>query len=137
MQAAQKRTTIIALVLLVSVGGCDSKSSKSGALPWGPKHMTELVVGPYKIPIPNTWRSVSELQDKSVQLPDGFVGMTPERLDQGAMRSNINFTWAQFPAHAEPPTCDQLARAFAESMHATASEIAALSIDGDWGCRFR
>ncbi|MEP6864766.1 MAG: hypothetical protein ABJE66_29370 [Deltaproteobacteria bacterium] len=127
---------IVVVASLVLVGGCDSKK-KSGVLPWGPKHLTELVSGPYKIAIPDTWRALSELQDKSVQLPEGTVGMTPERLDQGSMRSNMNFTWAALPPNTEMPSCDQLAQAISQSNQATASEIATISIDGDRGCRFR
>lgn len=126
----------VVAVALVVVSGCDSKK-KTGALPWGAKHLTELVSGPYKIAIPDTWRAMSELQEKSVQLPEGTVGMTPERLDQGSMRSNMNFTWAALPPHTEMPSCDQLAHTIAQSYEATSSEIATISIDGDRGCRFK
>jgi hypothetical protein len=72
-----------------------------------------------------------------MQLPDGLVGMTPERLEQGAMRSNINFAWAALPLSTDLPPCEQLAQASAQALQATASEVATIAIDEDRGCRFR
>ena len=128
---------LFAIALLAFGGACDSNTHNAHELRWAPKGLTELSAGPYKIPIPSTWRALSELQDKSMQLADGTVGMTPERLERGALRSNMNFTWAALPAGSELPACGELANAIASGLHLTVSEVATLSIDGDRGCRFR
>jgi len=124
------KTLALATPALAVALGCNDKPP----IPWGPKRATELVVGPYHLPIPAGWRDLAECQDKRAALPPETHGMTPESPEAGAMRSHMVFQWTK---GGPLPDCHALADALTRPQHGTASNVEAFEQDGERGCRWR
>ena len=128
------------LLLVVSLVGTTAckKPSDTGEMPWREKKTSQLVFGPHTIAIPPGWRDWSELDNNEIPLGPGFVAMTPEKIADGAGRSNIVLGWVAYPANSiDPrnPPCAELAAMVAKEYKSTASDIARIAVDGDAGCR--
>ncbi len=128
--ASRSRSLIALLILLATSCG-----RKPKALPWATTKLTRLEVGPYTIPIPADWRALSDLRDPSAGIDPGTLGITPERLEGGALRANVIFTWS--PITGPRPTCAAFASQVAAQQQGTPSEVTTRSLEGDVVCRFQ
>jgi len=106
-------------------------------LQWADKKATELVAGPHKVSIPPGWRDLSELKNADApKLEPGSTGMTPEKLSEGGMQTNIVLTWTQLPP-GTLPSCDELSQALAKQYNATISNLEKLTVETDQACGWR
>jgi hypothetical protein len=121
----------IAIVALVVVG--------CRATGWRDDRATEVVVGPYTVPIPAGWRNLSEARDQTLGLKgvaDGYTVLVPERYAVEGKGPVIAMNWIMATRSPNQAIdCPGLAKVAGKV--GDASEGHAIQIDGDDGCLIR
>jgi hypothetical protein len=118
--------------LVVVLSGCRDTG-------WRGDRATEVVVGPYTVPIPAGWRNLAEARDQSLGfrgLADGYVVLVPERFVDAGKGSMIAMNWlmeARRPGQAID--CAGLARVPSSSGNTGGvADGHSIQIEGDDGC---
>lgn len=118
-----------AMVVVLLVAGCTSS-------PWRSDRATEVVVGPYTVPIPAGWRNLSEARDQTVGwrgVADGYTVLVPERYAVAGKGPVIAMNWIMATRSPNQAIdCPGLAKVAGKLGDVSVGH--AIEIDGDDGC---